>query len=108
MIDEKKLISDLKKIPLDTTSGNIDFVLGMEKMYQMIMKEIEKQPATNDKWIFCSEKMPEKNQQVIYCDECGLVGFALYIGNDTFWDNCAEFYDVIAWQPRPNPVDIEG
>ena len=58
-----------------------------------------------DGWIPSSERLPEKNQQVIYCDESGLVGFALYTNKNTFWDNCVEFDDVIAWMPLPAPYE---
>lgn len=75
-----------------------------EKINEIIdFININEAQSQSKQWIPCVEQLPEKNQQVIYCDKCGLVGFALYTENNTFWDNCIEFNDVIAWQALPEP-----
>lgn len=56
----------------------------------------------NNGWIPCSERLPEKNTNVIVCFSHGLVTEMRYEGNGIFQDIYEYSADVIrAWQPLP-------
>ncbi len=63
MIDEKKLIADMEKLPFihgryDKKNANPHFISGVESMYEMIKELIKSQPKVGE-WIPCSERLPE-------------------------------------------------
>ena len=62
----------------------------------------------NNGWIPCSERLPEKNTNVIACFSHGLVTEMRYEGNGIFQDIYEYSADVIrAWQPLPEPYREE-
>lgn len=62
----------------------------------------------NNGWIPCSERLPEKNTNVIACFSHGLVTEMRYEGNGIFQDIYEYSADVIrAWQPLPEPYEEE-
>lgn len=62
----------------------------------------------NNGWIPCSERLPEKNTNVITCFSHGLVTEMRYEGNGIFQDIYEYSADVIrAWQPLPEPYREE-
>lgn len=70
MIDEKKLIADMEKLPFihgryDKKNANPHFISGVESMYEMIKELIKSQPKVGE-WIPCSERLPgEEAEQYI-------------------------------------------
>lgn len=63
----------------------------------------------NNGWIPCSERLPEKNTNVIACFSHGLVTEMRYEGNGIFQDIYEYSADVIrAWQPLPEPYEEES
>lgn len=59
-------------------------------------------------WIPCSERLPEKDTNVIACFSHGLVTEMRYEGNGIFQDIYEYSADVIrAWQPLPEPYEEE-
>lgn len=64
MIDEKKLVEEIEKLPFihdryDKKNANPHFISGVESMYEMIMNLINSQPKVGE-WIPVSERLPEK------------------------------------------------
>lgn len=100
MIDEKKLIERIKEEPTD----------GMYT--HEIIEAIEEQPKIGE-WIPCSERMPEPGKRysitAVWNDGekevARKVYYAVY-GSDGLWhthDYSPASYEVIAWQPLPEP-----
>lgn len=61
-------------------------------------------------WIYCSEKMPEDGQDVIFTDKDGNV-LAGYYDEKRNWCVTEEFFPnafyFIAWQPMPEKAEEE-
>lgn len=63
MIDEKKLIAEMEKLPLihgryDKKNANPDFIDGIESMYEII-RELVKRQQKVDEWIPCNKQLPK-------------------------------------------------
>lgn len=68
MIDEKKLIADMGKLPFingnyDKKNANPHFINGAESMYAIIKELVDNQPKTGG-WIPCSERLPDDFETV--------------------------------------------
>ncbi len=96
MIDEKKLIEDLK---------------GTSLLNDILIKIVESQPKIGE-WIPCSERLPESGQRYLVSGiwkdkdyEVRRTYDAAY-GSDGVWHTHnyePVNYEVIAWQPLPEP-----
>ena len=109
MIDEKKLMEEL--IPILNEHGDM-YLAGR------IIGLIDSQPQA-DKWIPCSERLPEPNEDVlvytnygemrVFCLEMRIIegNFGRYVWKDLYgyWQ---ELEIVEAWQPLPQPYKKEG
>lgn len=119
MIDEKKLIEDLKKNNFDVLMSDAE-CFGLEKCTENIIELINEQPKVGE-WIPCSERVPELHRvdmesegeyymisdSVIITDG-ERVSISEYEIDD---EDCRgwlahdfeEIEDVIAWMPIPEP-----
>ena len=96
MIDEKKLIEDLKEYKIDNISINGKSIIDI----------INEQPKTD--WIPCEERLPENDEDVLVQmeDDSMMVDFRTASSSGWFW---ADNDDLpIAWQPLPAPYKKEG
>ena len=102
MIDEKKLIDELKQsgMIVDNEYGNT------------IVDMISNQPKIGE-WIPCSKRLPEKGETVIACTSDGT--FAGQYHEEGWYREYMFFYDseilvreVIAWQPLPEPYQEQS
>ena len=116
MIDEKKLIEDVKEYYSGLKPQYIS------KLVEAVVKDIidiineqsdlSLETETSDKWIPCSERLPEEGVTVL-CTEKGTqkvyVGWYLTIKNQYHgWlDSDGFSMDVIAWMPLPEPYKGE-
>lgn len=104
MIDEKKLIEDLKAKIYPERFGErcnaMDVISG-------VLQVISEQPKTD--WIPCEERLPENNTNVIACFSSGTVTELTYLGNG-FFQGIYEYNTkvIVAWQPLPQPYKKEG
>ena len=127
MIDEKKLIEELE--------NPINFETQCEITIGDIVGIIKKQPQADkcsdcsrrkfyqkgyqdglnaDKWIPCSERLPNVGDTVLFVDEYALYDVCTVLEDEGrkvlensygYWEDIA---DYIAWQPLPQPYKKEG
>lgn len=115
MIDEKKLIDNLK----GEWEELCDYSENVETLLEYVIKFIGEQPKIGD-WTPCSERLPEEGQLVLATHEGGvnperqviehMFKDGQFICN---WDMDTKFGsptfgqhymgDVIAWKPLPDP-----
>ena len=65
------------------------------------------------RWIPCSERLPEKYEEVVVTDGYSMMVWNLTEGYDGYsWEDehggWNDFEDVIAWMPLPAPYQEEG
>lgn len=108
MIDEKKLIEDLKEYKIDNISINGKNIIDI----------INEQPKTD--WIPCEERLPELDEgtESFKQSKCCLVALEWWDGEITeevgwynqsgVWNQDSKNCKVIAWQPLPAPYKKEG
>lgn len=115
MIDEKKLIEEIEErcrywetcaAEYDEVGDevNMDICDGKAIELHTIIKRINEQPKVGE-WISCSEKLPDNDGEFIVTIRGEDEPRALYFdAEDKDW-NCNEYcgYDVVAWQPMPEP-----
>ena len=135
MIDEKKLIAEMEKLPLihgryDKKNANPYFINGAESMYEMIRELVERQPKVNE-WIPCRERLPDEEARQYIINNLDGIGY-LYPCLLTYRSPNTEkvhvvrfYYDIdmqcfvnhgekmcekarcIAWMPLPEPWEGE-
>ena len=95
MIDEKKLIEDIK-----------DRLFINNALEQIFIEIVEQQPKTD--WIPCEERLPDKRGNYLVCSK-GVTWVANWFLN-TWWgiEKRCRYSDVEAWQPLPQPYKKEG
>lgn len=116
MIDEKKLIADMEKLPFihgryDKKNANPHFISGVESMYEMIKELIKSQPKVGE-WIPCSERLPEVGEYILGTNEYDEVLIYHYAWNSPhtkkkFFYLCGAATTIKAWQPLPEPWEGE-
>lgn len=119
MIDEKKLVADLENhtfkvdIPIEHEKSVLKAV---ELYYKTLIDCINKQPKIGE-WIPCSERLPEEPNLgtdigVEYVVKEYLVTIAdveesttlSYLGDGDWYSSESDtYFNVIAWQPLPEP-----
>ena len=92
MIDEKKIINDIKQWSKERE---------IKWTTESVISLLESAPKIGG-WIPCSERLPEENEEVICCFKSGVVK-ALVLFNCKFHGKvyAYEKSDIIAWQPLP-------
>lgn len=108
MIDEKKLIEELRKYAdeLGTVRGEIELANGVLKAISII----NEQPKVGE-WIPCSERLPEDNQAVLTCKNKHISILIwkserriwLETKGNWWWSYCM----VEKWQPLPEPYEVK-
>ncbi len=94
MINEKKLIEDIKEWNKERE---------IKWTSESVISLLESAPKIGE-WIPCSERLPEIMHPVLVCDEQGNVcvrTITCEIKGKKYWSQ--DKYDVIAWQPLPEP-----
>ena len=110
MIDEKKLIEDLKEYAHLSEGDSVDTI-------QVIIKIVGEQPKVGE-WIPCSVALPQQPEENPIFDNKPLELYLVSVKNAdypirAFWNG--KFFtdgwskvDVIAWQPLPQPYQPKG
>lgn len=107
MIDEKKLIEELKNHP------NLFKELGWSIEcidIESVIETINEQPKTD--WIPCEERLPKEMEEVLISKKNSKSGTSIGYYNKVFgwYDQCLlrGVTDVVAWMPKPQPYKKEG
>ena len=116
MIDEKKLIESLKD------SYGLWGLVGIDEVVKIIKSQpqIEKcgdcsrrkfyqqgyEAGKNEnKWISCSERLPETEGEYLTCDKKGNIHMLYHFHSNknpfAIGENHTRYYPVIAWMPLP-------
>lgn len=105
LIDEKKLIEELRKYAdeLGTVRGEIELANGVLKAISIINEQ-----QKVGEWIPCSERLPEKSLNSVigwdtYRERCV---FVQYYMNEWILGN-HESVNIVAWQPLPEPYEVK-
>lgn len=120
MIDEKKLIEDIKKEQCTLyeygSLGDCQEYEPVNGMYAAnVMRAIERQPKIGE-WIPCKERLSDfevsENVKVGICTDNGksflITDAEGYVYGFVFWAVAKEFKDeAIAWMPKPEPFHGE-
>lgn len=106
MIDEKKLIEELRKYAdeLGTVRGEIELANGVLKAISII----EKQPKVGE-WIQVEERLPNIYKTVLITTYNQEVRTA-FLDGDHYWFSglwTYTFDDVLAWQPLPETYEVK-
>lgn len=69
-----------------------------------VMKHLEQMPSAQpeQRWIPCSERLPEEGQNCLVCDK-GSIGIDTYIGHGNPYNWKWYVRDYEAWMPLPKP-----
>ena len=118
MIDEKKLVSDIKeyfKKHIDDETMDVDDVLNVNKDICGIIKSQPNVAVTDTnvgcKWIPCSERMPPIDKRVLVTvDIQGDLAidiadhsYGLWFFADEYYSYTEKDFKVLAWMPLPAP-----
>lgn len=109
LIYRNALIEELKKIrfPCMLPSG-AEYLEGVQTAVTRISGVINDAPAV-DRWIPCSERLPEENKVVLVSTTTGYVDFAVVRWGKWFPDgyNGVEFPPnrITAWMPKPDAYE---
>ena len=120
MIDEKKLVEEIKKMtrPLTTADGSAEVdvcIRSYDEALYDVLNVIQELPR-EDEWISVEERMPNYLQKVLvtyigYFDEkrhCDDVAYR-EISGQWMWalDDTRVGVEIIAWMPLPEPYQGE-
>ena len=113
MIDEKKLIEEIKKFPVmngeyDNEIADPSYVDGMEAACMAIIETIKEMPKVGE-WIPCSERLPEEARaiEVTMYDGSRAIGH-FYKSLEAWFDSInGGAIDVIAWKEPSEPWEGE-
>lgn len=98
MIDEKKLIEELKEWADSVPPFESDIIID-------VIGFVEEQPKIGE-WIPCSERLPDKNDSYLVTWEMRATK-RCFTGSSRFtngkWETMLGTCEVIAWQPKPEP-----
>lgn len=120
MIDEKKLIEEIKSMirPLLTPDGTVRFddaIQAHNETLVDVLNTIERQPKVGE-WIEVEEELPEENEYVDITVLCKDEYIEYQHDTDVARYYCQMWLDghgmpiignVIAWKPRPEPYRKE-
>lgn len=106
MIDEKKLLEELREWKAQMTACNDPYGEIAETMIELVINRVEGQPQV-DQWIPIEEKKPEIGQLINVCFDHGTLDDSqcdtlIYTGETKGfgWEMDQE---IVAWQPFPDP-----
>lgn len=87
------------------SSYRLDYVLEWKKQY---FELVEREAGADQRWIPCSERLPENAMNVIAQFSDGTVTELRYAGNGIF-EGIYEYSTrvIIAWMPLPEPYEGE-
>jgi len=104
LIERQAAIDALGERPI-VWSDNDDYTLGARNQYDMDRLAIETVPSAQ-RWIPCSERLPEDGRVVLWCNEHGSVfTTAITARFDNSWAVGKRHRSsrMVAWMPLPEP-----
>lgn len=107
----EKILEEIKDLKEKQNSSNQDYATGYFSALSTV-EGIISGVKENDGWIPVEERLPEvpKELEDAYCPEFNVmikeaeIATTLkYSWDGTWFDDIGEVYDVVAWQPLPEP-----
>jgi len=82
---------------------------GERNMIKDVLYELTVMPSaqSEQRWIPCSERLPEEGQNCLVCDK-GSIGIDAYIGHGNPYNWKWYVRDHEAWMPLPEPYQSEA
>ena len=105
MIDDKKLIEEMNKTFPDKFLNDKNWFYGKCSFMDLFSELIENQPKVGE-WIPCSERLPNRYNNILICQNDGYVNVGYYSLNGFKDMNSYPYKDVIAWQELPEPYKV--
>ena len=113
-IDRKNLKEEIKSLRFTITgmrNGKTMTKLALEEYRKIILKIIDEQPTyMDDGWIPVKKRLPEHDYETVLCvDAVDYYFVAVYTKKDGFRteDFGADYENIIAWQPLPEPYRLK-
>ena len=79
-----------------------------------VVEELERLPSAHQRWIPCSERLPEEDEDVLVCSEEGDIDIACWLPEQwtdephiEWWSGEYRVY-AVAWMPLPKPYGGEN
>lgn len=95
---------DVYKVLNDIPSAQPDLSEYSDKLWKAAYERGKAEPQ--QKWIPCSERMPEAGQKCLVCEK-GTIAIDTYIGKGKPYDWRWYMRDYDAWMPLPKPYRAE-
>lgn len=128
MIDEKKLIIEIEKRNVVFTEEQLDLIESLiesqpqldnincsECSRRKFYQEGYQDGLNADKWIPCSERLPESDKNVLLAVDAdgnkvvtiGMLVYDVWLMEDEYYSYTSANWEVQAWQPLPEPYKGE-
>lgn len=98
MIDEKKLVEEIEKRANPNNPKDVCYVANIKRI-------IKGQPKTGE-WIPFNKKEPKEEGLYLCCFDDGFITTVEYEDGD--WNLWADSGEVVAWQPLPEPYEVDA
>lgn len=107
--DFYKLCRETTPEDMDDLQKDADYWHKLAQSYAHTICEMSKAIAEHGekRWIPCSERLPDKGQEVLATMDYGDITMAEYLGGDAWFtqegnaNSCTE--EILAWMPLPEP-----
>lgn len=80
-----------------------------EQGWNDALRSVHRNAPSVDSWIPCTERLPENDTEVLYCDEHEVIGTCHFWNGFNKYkhsDGENEMTDIVAWMYLPEPMKV--